>query len=112
MTHECQFATGENTRPSVMTHHIVRHDARLCNTRIWLSPQPLQTTYTRCVVTHHMVRHDALYVFVQFCISFRGSYRYFVTFTDDYSRYGYIYLMRAKAETFEKFKEFQNEVQN
>ena len=35
-----------------------------------------------------------------------------ITFTDDLSRYGYIYLMRNKAESFEKFKEFQNEVQN
>ena len=42
----------------------------------------------------------------------RGGYRYFITFTDDYRRYGYIYLMRHKAESFEKFKEFQNEVQN
>ena len=24
----------------------------------------------------------------------RGGYEYFVTFTDDYSRYGYVYLMR------------------
>ena len=45
-------------------------------------------------------------------IEARGGYRYFVTFTDDHSRYGYIYLMRTKAETFEKFKEFQNEVEN
>ena len=36
----------------------------------------------------------------------RGGYQYFVTFTDDLSRYGYIYLMRHKSETFEKFKEF------
>ena len=42
----------------------------------------------------------------------RGGYQYFVTFTDDLSRYGYIYLMRHKSETFEKFKEFQNEVEN
>ena len=41
----------------------------------------------------------------------RGGYQYFVTFTDDLSRYGYIYLMRHKSETFEKFKEFQNEVE-
>src|SRR4051812_40284399 len=26
--------------------------------------------------------------------------------------YGYMYLMRRKSETFEKFKEFQNEVEN
>ena len=36
----------------------------------------------------------------------RGGYRYFLTFTDDLSRYGYIYLMNHKSETFEKFKEF------
>ncbi|KAJ9544153.1 hypothetical protein OSB04_023860 [Centaurea solstitialis] len=42
----------------------------------------------------------------------RGGYRYFITFTDDFSRYGYVYLMRHKSESFERFKEFQNEVQN
>ena len=42
----------------------------------------------------------------------RGGNRYFLTFTDDLSRYGYIYLMQHKFETFEKFKEFQSEVEN
>ena len=42
----------------------------------------------------------------------RGGYRYFLTFTDDLSRYGYIYLMKHKSETFKKFKEFQSEVEN
>ena len=41
-----------------------------------------------------------------------GEYRYFLTFTDDLSRYGYIYLMKHKSETFEKYKEFQSEVEN
>ncbi|KAG8481016.1 hypothetical protein CXB51_025737 [Gossypium anomalum] len=31
---------------------------------------------------------------------------------DDFSRYGYVYLMRHKSEALEKFKEFKNEVQN
>ena len=44
--------------------------------------------------------------------SARGGYRYFITFTDDFSRYGYIYLMRVKSESFEKFKEFKSEVEN
>ena len=35
-----------------------------------------------------------------------------LTFTDDLIRYGYIYLMKYKSETFEKFKEFQNELEN
>ena len=42
----------------------------------------------------------------------RGRYHYFLTFTDDLSRYGYIYLMKHKSETFEKFKGFQSEVEN
>ena len=41
-----------------------------------------------------------------------GKYRYFLNFIDDLSRYGYIYLMKHKSETFEKFKEFQSEVEN
>ncbi|KAJ9552302.1 hypothetical protein OSB04_016347 [Centaurea solstitialis] len=42
----------------------------------------------------------------------RGGYRYFITFTDDFSKYGYVYLIRHKSEAFERFKEFLNEVQN
>ena len=42
----------------------------------------------------------------------RGGYCYFLTFIDDLSRCGYIYLMKHKSETFEKFKEFQSEVEN
>ena len=41
----------------------------------------------------------------------RGEYRYFLTFTDDLSRYGYIYLMKHKSEIVERFKEFQTEVE-
>ena len=36
----------------------------------------------------------------------RGGFLYFITFTDDLSWYGYIYLMKHKSETFDKFKEF------
>ena len=39
-----------------------------------------------------------------------GGYRYFPIFTGDLSRYGYIYLMKHKSETFEKFKQIQSEV--
>ncbi|KAI3793170.1 hypothetical protein L1987_35785 [Smallanthus sonchifolius] len=41
----------------------------------------------------------------------RNHERYFVSFIGDYSRYVYVYLMKHKHETFEKFKEFQNEVE-
>ncbi|KAK8984890.1 hypothetical protein V6N11_064436 [Hibiscus sabdariffa] len=42
----------------------------------------------------------------------RGGFQYFITFTDDFSRYGYIYLMHHKSKALEKFKEFKNEVHN
>ena len=42
----------------------------------------------------------------------KGGYEYFITFTDDYSGYGYVYLMRQKSKAFEKFKEFRAEVEN
>ena len=45
-------------------------------------------------------------------IEARGGYRYFLTFTDALSRYGYICLIKHKSETFEMFKEFQSEVEN
>src|SRR6516165_5737465 len=41
----------------------------------------------------------------------RGGYAYFITFTDDHSRYGYVFLMRHKSEAFDKFKEFRHEVE-
>ncbi|PKI78455.1 hypothetical protein CRG98_001167 [Punica granatum] len=41
----------------------------------------------------------------------RGGYSYFITFTDDYSRFGYVYLMKYKHESFKKFKEFKAEVE-
>jgi hypothetical protein len=40
------------------------------------------------------------------CSVARGGFQYFITFINDFSRYGYIYLMRQKSESFEKFKEF------
>nr|GEY20922.1 hypothetical protein [Tanacetum cinerariifolium] len=44
-------------------------------------------------------------------MSKRGA-SYFVTFTDDFSRYGYVYLLKLKHEVFETFKVFQKEVEN
>ncbi|GJW64332.1 retrotransposon protein, putative, ty1-copia subclass, partial [Tanacetum coccineum] len=42
----------------------------------------------------------------------REGASYFVTFTDDFSHFGYAYLMKHKHEVFEKYKVFQNEVEN
>jgi hypothetical protein len=45
-------------------------------------------------------------------VEVRGGYHYVLTFTDDLSRYGYVYLMKHKSKIIEKFKEFQSEVEN
>jgi len=37
----------------------------------------------------------------------RGGYENFMMFTNDYSRYSYVYLMSKKLEAFERFKEFR-----
>ncbi|GJR58707.1 retrotransposon protein, putative, ty1-copia subclass [Tanacetum coccineum] len=42
----------------------------------------------------------------------RQGASYFITFTDDYSRYGYFYLLKHKHEVFETLKVFKNEVEN
>lgn len=41
----------------------------------------------------------------------RCGFSYFITFTDDHSIYGYVYLMRYRFENFEKFKIFETEVE-
>ncbi|KAL0394993.1 UNVERIFIED_CONTAM: Retrovirus-related Pol polyprotein from transposon TNT 1-94 [Sesamum latifolium] len=42
----------------------------------------------------------------------RGGFSYFITFTDDHSRYGYVYLMRYKSEALGRFKEYRLKVEN
>ena len=39
------------------------------------------------------------------------GFSYFITFTDDHSRYSFIFLMKFKHEAFEKFKKFKQEVE-
>ncbi|GJW94524.1 retrotransposon protein, putative, ty1-copia subclass [Tanacetum coccineum] len=42
----------------------------------------------------------------------RQGASYFITFTDDYSRYGYVYLLKHKHKVYETLKVFKNEVEN
>ena len=42
----------------------------------------------------------------------RGGYKYFISFIDDYLRYGHIYLIQNMSDSFEKFKEYKAEVEN
>ena len=54
-------------------------------------------------------------IYSDICRPFRTTthrgMEYFITFIDDYARYGYIYLIRNKSEAINKFKEFKLEVE-
>jgi transposase InsO family protein len=41
-----------------------------------------------------------------------GGARYFLTFIDDFSRKTHVYLLKAKGEAFEKFKQYKALVEN
>jgi hypothetical protein len=47
-----------------------------------------------------------------FSIASVDGYDSFITFKDDYSRYGYIYPIKERSEALEKFKIFKAEVEN
>ena len=51
-------------------------------------------------------------MYVVSCQPKQKEFNYLITFTDDYLRYGYVYLMKRKSEAFEKIKEFRAEVEN
>ena len=46
-----------------------------------------------------------------FDVPARGNYIYFIIFTDDMPRYGYVFLMKHKFKAFERFKEFRHKVE-
>ena len=40
-----------------------------------------------------------------------GGYKYFITFIDDYSRYGFVEFIREKCDSLEDFKAFKEKVE-
>jgi hypothetical protein len=47
-----------------------------------------------------------------FPIAYVDGYDSFITFTDDYSHYGYIYLIKERLEALDKFKIFKAKMEN
>ncbi|KAI5351223.1 hypothetical protein L3X38_004114 [Prunus dulcis] len=47
-----------------------------------------------------------------FPVNTHDGYRYFITFTDDFSRYGYVYLIAEKSKALDIFKIYKAEVEN
>ena len=74
-----------------------------------LTKTPFSETMERALDLLEIIHTD---VCSPMSVEARGGYRYFLTFTDDLSRYGYIYLMNHKSETFEKFNKIRSEVEN
>jgi hypothetical protein len=52
------------------------------------------------------------YICGPFSVKSVDGYDSFITFTDDYSRYGYIYPIKERSEALDKFKIFKAEVEN
>ena len=73
-----------------------------------MTKTPFSGTMERAIDLLEIIHTD---VYGQMSVEAHDMYRYFLTFTDDLSRYGDIYLMKHKFETFEQFKEFQSEVE-
>ena len=46
-----------------------------------------------------------------FPTTFWNGQQYFITFIDDYSRYGYLYLLHEKSQFLDIFKTFKAEVE-
>ena len=68
-----------------------------------MTKRPFLTKRTRAKEPLQLVCSD---VCGSLNVQARGGYKYFVSFIDDYSRYGYIYLVRQKSKIFENFKKF------
>ena len=73
-----------------------------------MTKTPFSGTMERATDLLEIIRTD---VCDPMSVEARGGYRHLLSFTHDLSRYGYIYLTKHKSETFEKFKEFQSEVE-
>ena len=74
-----------------------------------LCPNYIQGKITKRSITAKGVRVEECLDLIHsdvcgsFCVHVRGGYEYFITFTDDYPRYGYVYLMKKKYEAMDKF---------
>ena len=71
-----------------------------------ITKKPFSTKEVCAIVPLKLVH---TYVCGPINVQARGGYEYFITFINDYQRYDYIYLMRHKFETLEKFKEYRAE---
>ena len=80
----------------------------VCESCLEMTKRPFSAKGERSKEPLHLVHSD---ICGPLSVQARGGYEYFTTFIDDYSRYGFVYLMHKKSETFGKFKEFMAEAE-
>ncbi|GKB54529.1 putative RNA-directed DNA polymerase [Tanacetum coccineum] len=74
-----------------------------------MTKSPFTRTYERGEGLLDLVHTD---VYGPFRSATKDGKRYYVTFTNYFSRYGYVYLFKHMSNTFEMFKRYQNKVEN
>lgn len=84
-------------------------DCEICiQAKMTRVPSPSQRTTPRTTERLEIVHSDV-------CGPIRtpthAKNRYFVTFIDDYSRYGRVYFLKNKSEVLDKFKEYKQEME-
>ena len=92
-------------------YSLVPKDLPVCESYIEgkITKRPFTTKGVRAKACLKLVHIDVYELFnVQAC----GGYEYFITFTNDYSRYGYVYLMHRNSNALDKFKECKVESKN
>ena len=66
-----------------------------------MTKSPFTEKYERASEVLSLIRTD---VYGSMNTSVRDGYYYFIIFTNDLSRYGHVYLMIHKSESFKMFK--------
>ena len=73
-----------------------------------MTNKPLSGKGVRAKVVLEFVHTD---VCGPFSTQAKRGFLYFITFTNDFTRVGHMYIMKHKSEAFEKFKEYKSEVE-
>ncbi|GJT75973.1 retrotransposon protein, putative, ty1-copia subclass [Tanacetum coccineum] len=98
------------TRGVVSVSHLVDNGFIQCFTDYEISVSKNYVLYFNAIPSDGIYEIDMLNLVSNVNSIYNDSY--LITFTDDYSRYDYMYLIKHKHEVFETFKVFKNEVGN
>ncbi|GKC61766.1 retrotransposon protein, putative, ty1-copia subclass [Tanacetum coccineum] len=101
----CHYAPSI-TRDVVSVSHLVDNGFIQCFMDYEISVSKYNVLYANTILSDGIYKIDMLNLVPN--VNSIYNDRYFITFTDDYSRYSYVYLHKHKHEVFETFKVFKN----